>query len=216
MTDDEDLLASYGRVADEYVARIAGELAHKPLDRELLDRFADRVRGKGRVYDLGCGPGHVGAYLHERGALVTGIDLSPAMVERASRRYPAITFAVGDMRALSAIPDRSALGVVAFYAIVHLAPGALVPVFAELARILAPGAPALLAFHIGTGTVHLDEWWGHRVTVDFYFHEPDEVAAGLRAAGLTVTDITERDPYPDVEYPSRRCYLVGEQPAGRP
>jgi SAM-dependent methyltransferase len=216
MTDDDDLLASYDRVADEYVARIAGELEHKPLDRAILDRFADRVRGAGRVYDLGCGPGHVAAYLRERGADVTGIDLSPAMIDRARRRYPGLDVAVGDMRALAAIPDGGAAGIVAFYAIVHLAPDALVPVFAELARILAPGAPALLAFHLGTGTVHLDEWWGHRVMVDFYFHEPAQVAAGLRTAGLTVVDVTERDPYPEVEYPSRRCYLLVEQPAARP
>ncbi len=34
----------YDRVAQEYTARIFGELAHKPLDRALLDRFAEVVR----------------------------------------------------------------------------------------------------------------------------------------------------------------------------
>jgi hypothetical protein len=37
------------------VDRFAGELAHKPLDRELLDHFASEVRGRGKVYDLGLG-----------------------------------------------------------------------------------------------------------------------------------------------------------------
>ena len=36
--------SSYDRVADEYVARIFDELKGKPLDRQLLDRFADEVR----------------------------------------------------------------------------------------------------------------------------------------------------------------------------
>jgi 2-polyprenyl-3-methyl-5-hydroxy-6-metoxy-1,4-benzoquinol methylase len=69
-------LISYNRLADEYVRRIYGELEHKPLDRQLLDRFAVRVKGTGSVCDLGCGPGHVARYLHEHGAHVYGIDLS--------------------------------------------------------------------------------------------------------------------------------------------
>src|SRR5437773_6198242 len=72
--------ASYDRVAAEYAERIAGELAGKPFDRALLDRFADQVRPLGPVCDVGCGPGHVTAYLHERGLDVFGVDLSPEMV----------------------------------------------------------------------------------------------------------------------------------------
>ena len=60
----KDIQDSYDRVAAEYIKRISGELKHKPLDRQLLDRFAARVQGFGTVCDLGCGPGHVARYLH--------------------------------------------------------------------------------------------------------------------------------------------------------
>src|SRR5213595_657338 len=79
---------SYDRVADEYVRRIFDELQHKPLDRQLLDRFAARVRDFGPACDMGCGPGHVARYLHESGVQVCGADLSAAMVERAGRLTP--------------------------------------------------------------------------------------------------------------------------------
>ena len=36
----------------------------------------------GRVLDLGCGPGHWSAFLHARGADVTGVDQVPEFVER--------------------------------------------------------------------------------------------------------------------------------------
>ncbi len=62
-----DVELSYDQVATEYVHRISGGLEHKPLDRQLLDRFAARVQELGSVCDLGCGPGHVARYLHERG-----------------------------------------------------------------------------------------------------------------------------------------------------
>src|SRR5262249_12780916 len=44
----KDYQASYDLVADEYVRRIFGELQHKPLDRQLLDRFAASVRPSAR------------------------------------------------------------------------------------------------------------------------------------------------------------------------
>ena len=51
-----DVQLCYDRVADEYARRIYGELEHKPLDRQLLTRFAESVRNTGMVCDLGCGP----------------------------------------------------------------------------------------------------------------------------------------------------------------
>jgi hypothetical protein len=42
--DFEDVQKSYDQVASEYVKRISGELERKPLDRQLLDRFAAAVR----------------------------------------------------------------------------------------------------------------------------------------------------------------------------
>src|SRR5262245_22428501 len=69
------LQTSYDGVAEAYVERIYGELAHKPLDRELLDAFAGEVKGSGIVCDVGCGPGHVSRYLGDRGVDVMGLDL---------------------------------------------------------------------------------------------------------------------------------------------
>ncbi len=63
---------SYDSVAREYADEIYAELADKPFDRELLDRFAKRV-GSGRVCDLGCGPGQIARYLWERGVNLFGL-----------------------------------------------------------------------------------------------------------------------------------------------
>lgn len=51
------------------------------------------------VIDLGCGPGHHTAHLVTLGAIVTGIDIANAQIERARNRYgrlPGITFTVAD------------------------------------------------------------------------------------------------------------------------
>ncbi|HVM61781.1 MAG TPA: class I SAM-dependent methyltransferase [Verrucomicrobiae bacterium] len=52
---------------------------------------------------MGCGPGHVARYLRDQGVNVCGVDLSPAMVERARRLVPGVEFQQGDMMALGVI-----------------------------------------------------------------------------------------------------------------
>jgi hypothetical protein len=69
-----------------------------------------------------------------------------------------------------------------------------------------------MAFHIGDDVVHLDEWWGRPVSVDFTFFRPEVVVGFLKSAGFEVGEVVEREPYPDVEHPSRRAYVFAEKP----
>jgi trans-aconitate methyltransferase len=84
--------ASYDAVARAYAQRFAGELAHKPQDRDLLTRFASEVRRRGEVYDLGCGPGQTTPFLHDCGVSVHGLDLSEELLLEARQRNPGLAF----------------------------------------------------------------------------------------------------------------------------
>jgi ubiquinone/menaquinone biosynthesis C-methylase UbiE len=207
-----DLQRSYDDVAEEYVRRIYDELKDKPLDRQLLDRFAAAVGEKGIVCDVGCGPGQVARYLSERGASVIGIDLSQQMIEQARRLNPAIEFRQGNMLALNAV-DEAWAGITAFYSIIHIPRDEVVSVLFEFKRVLRPAGLLLLAFHIGDEVVHLDEWWERPVSADFVFFQPNEMTAYLREAGFDVKEVIERPPYENVEHPSRRAYIFARKPA---
>jgi SAM-dependent methyltransferase len=202
---------SYDALAATYTERIFAELAGKPLDRHLLNRFAEAVRGRGLVADLGCGPGHVARYLHEQGVRMLGIDLAPRMIEWARKLSPEIEFCVGDMRALE-LPDAALTGIVAFYSLIHIDEREMVPTLRELRRVLAPGGLLLIAFHVGEETVHREELWGHAVSLDFRFLMPSLVVEALIEAGLIVLERVEREPYPEVEHASRRAYLLARAP----
>ena len=204
---NSDLPGTYDRVARPYADQFFSELEHKPFDRELLDRFAERMRGRGRVCDLGCGPGHVGRYLRDRGVDIFGLDLSPAMVALARELNPLMRFEQGDLRALS-LADGSLAGMVAFYSLIHLQRSEAEGALRELARVLISGGFLLLAFHGGEGAVHADDWFGRGVSVDATLYRPDEMASYMKAAGFAVETITTRPPY-EFEYQTPRVYAAG-------
>jgi SAM-dependent methyltransferase len=114
------------------------------------------------------------------------------------------------------LADASLVGVVAFYAIVHLSPAGLRQALAEMHRVLHPGGRLLVAFHIGEGSKHVEEFLGHSVSLDFVFFTPQIVTAELAAAGFEGVEVIERDPYPQVEYPSRRAYVFARKPGSLP
>jgi SAM-dependent methyltransferase len=203
---------SYDRVAAAYAEKYFGELAHKPFDRDLLDRFADRVRGRGPVCDLGCGPGQVARHLKDRGVDAFGLDLSPGMIEQARRLNPDMRFEVGDLFALPG-PDGAWAGVVAFYAVVNLPPDQLTAAFGELFRVLRADGVAIVSFHIGDEPLRVESLLGEEVRLDFHFFRPEAVAADLAGAGFVVEESLQRPPYEGVEYPSRRAYIVARKPA---
>ncbi len=99
-----------------------------------------------RLLDAGCGPGIVTRYLARHVAHVTGVDLTPAMLELARRSAAEasianVTFIDGDMTDVPA-PDAAFDGVVTRYAFHHLAsPGAAMR---ELVRVTRPGGAIVL------------------------------------------------------------------------
>lgn len=207
-----EVQSGYDRLAGEYARHIYDELRHKPLDRQLLDRFAERVKDMGTACDLGCGPGQVARYLQERGVAVCGVDLSPGMIEQAKQLNPGIEFMQGNMLALPVDNDAWA-GIAAFYAIVNFPPGDLLPVMREMRRVLRPGGWLLLSFHIGEEIEHVEDLWGCAVSLDFYFFRTERVTGDLQAAGFEIEKVIERGPYaPEVEYQSHRAYIFARKP----
>lgn len=203
---------SYDRLADEYARQIYNELQHKPLDRELLDRFVADVEGHGEVCDMGCGPGQIARYLRDAGTTVFGLDLSPGMVEKARQLNPDISFREGNLMALD-LPDATLAGIAAFYAIVNISKESLPLVFREMARVLQPGGLLLLTFHTGDEIYHATEEFGVPISMDFFFLQPSAIRRQIEAAGLAIEDVIERGPYaPEVEYQSRRAYIFARKP----
>jgi SAM-dependent methyltransferase len=135
---------------------------------------------------VGCGPGHITAYLHQLGVDTFGIDLSPAMIDLARRDYPDLRFDVGSMTDLQ-LADASIGALLAFWSLIHIPDDAIPIVLGQFHRVLRPGAPLLLGFHVGDGSrLKTQGYGGHPMNVYVHRRQPDRVAAWLCDTGFTI------------------------------
>lgn len=74
------------------------EVQARPLYEEALQRT--QVGAGARLLDVGCGSGVASHMAAARGAQVSGLDASEAMIAIASERTPAGEFRIGDLEAL--------------------------------------------------------------------------------------------------------------------
>ena len=210
---DARVRASYDAVAPAYADHLAEELLGKqPFETWLLDRVAAHADG-GPVVEVGCGPGHVTAYLADAGADAFGLDLSPGMVAEARSRFPDGTYDVGDLRRLMR-PTYGAgwTAVLAWYSLIHLAASELPDALAALTRPLLPGGWLVVALHVGSEVRHNDSWFDVTVDLDFVLHEPAAIVALVEAAGLVDIEWYHRGPIASREETTERLYVVGRKP----
>jgi len=82
-------------------------------------------------------------------------------------------------------------------------------------RVLRPGGIFLFTYHIGEETIHVEEFLGKKVDIDFMFFTTDFIYRCLKKSGFEKIEIIEREPYPEVEYESRRAYVFTKKPVVR-
>jgi SAM-dependent methyltransferase len=210
----DDIASSYDAMAEDYASLFDGELERNESDRGLLDLFIERLPALSPVYDLGCGPGHVAAYLASRGVDAVGLDLSPGMVTAARQRFPGVTFEEGDF--CNPPSDRGPwAGAVAYYSLIHLERVLLAPALAAIGRVMRPGGLVLAIVHEGSGELHVDEWRGRPVNLDASHFTEAELAGALASAGFTV-ELSQTRPPHEWEYQRPKLQVLARRPSDEP
>ena len=203
----ERVARAYSALAGRYIELFGSVDSVHPDDLRLIE--AHLGRSTGPVLDLGCGPGHLSAFLAATGSPVTGIDLVPEFLAHARHSSPDVAFELGSLAEL-AHPDASVAGVLAWFSLIHLDPGELDGVLAEVRRVLAPGGALVVGFFDGP----VCEPFPHRV-VQAYRWPAEELARRLGGAGLVEVERVHRPQDGD-----RRSYAVlaarAASPGGTP
>ena len=79
MQEQRDIIDCYDKTANNYADKFIDELTKKHLDRILLKSFAAENFNKGKLIDLGCGPGQTTKYLSECGLTEIGFEIIDAI-----------------------------------------------------------------------------------------------------------------------------------------
>lgn len=131
----------FDQFSADYDQRMIGQLGYgaPQILRGLADLIGLLYRDPLAILDLGCGTGLSGAAFFDLAAQLVGIDLSPAMVEKAKARGIYNDVRVGD---IETVADESAYDLVlAADTLVYL--GDLEPVFRAAAKALVAGGTFL-------------------------------------------------------------------------
>ena len=201
----------YDNVAKEWAEKFFNEHEKKPKDQEILHRFSKEIGARRPVWDFGCGPGNTTKYLKNLGVDISGLDLSENILEQAKIDHPEIKFRKGNILDLEFEND-SIAAIVAFYAIVHFTEKQVDIAFREAFRVLQPGGIFLFTYHIGEETIQIEDFLGKQVDIELMLFNTNFINRCLKDNGFKRIDKIERDPYPDVEYQTRRAYVFSEKP----
>lgn len=200
-------VADYDSFAAAYSARNENSLFNAYYERPEMIRLAGDVAGL-ETLDAGCGSGPLTEALRAKDAVVSGFDLSPAMVELARERLGEdADVRVADLGASLPYPDVRFDLVVASLALHYVEDWALT--LAELRRVLKSGGRLIVSIIHPTvyAVVYPDaDYFAHtRYSEDYdygdetvwmtYWHRPlQDVINSFIDAGFRVKTVTEPPP----------------------
>lgn len=182
-------LARYQRIAPFY------DLLDLPFERRRYRALRPLLfEGLGgRVLDAGVGTGRSFPF-YPPNATVVGIDLSPAMLERARRRLSQAT-ALVELRQMDVIklafPDATFDAAVATFLFCVLPDELQVPALRELGRVVKPGGPIrLLEYVRPRGAVRrvVSRVWQPWIAWAYGASFDRQTAAHIPEAGLTLVE----------------------------
>ena len=202
--------ADYDGFAAAYSARNEKSLFNAYYERPEMVRLAGDVAGLA-VLDAGCGSGPLSQALRAKGAVVSGFDLSPAMVELARERLGEdADLRVADLGAPLPYPDDRFDLVVASLSLHYVQDWA--SALAELRRVLKPGGrltvsiihPMVYAIvypeadYFALTQYSEDYDYGDQTVWMTYWHRPlQDVLNAFIDAGFAIKTVTEPPPVAD-------------------
>jgi ubiquinone/menaquinone biosynthesis C-methylase UbiE len=165
------------------------------IEEPIVRRLVGDVRGAS-VLDVACGTGRHTKWLADRGARVTGVDRSAAMLEVAKKKLEGLDaeLLVGDVDALP-VPASTFDVVVSALVMEHVEHVA--PALAEAHRALRSGGVLVLSVYHpaflwkGVPPHFKAEGEDQEYEMPAFVHLPSEYVAAVLALGMGLTDFLE-------------------------
>jgi ubiquinone/menaquinone biosynthesis C-methylase UbiE len=226
------LANDYDSLAEGYTAENETSLINAYYERPATLALAGDVAGR-RILDAGCGSGPLFAALRDRGAIVSGIDLSAGMLEQARRRLgDDADLRVADLADPLPFPDDSFDDVIASLVLHYLQDWK--PTLAEMRRVLKTGGRLIVSvnhpflvnlMHRQSGPrpdyfepyTWTEEWnmGGQTAQLSFWNLPLHAMTDAFTAAGFRICVINEPHPVPEARelFPDNDFHLLDTFPS---
>ncbi|MBL3678804.1 class I SAM-dependent methyltransferase [Leucobacter chromiireducens] len=176
--------AAYEARVAEYIDVVGTIDRAARVDQDDILAWAQDLAGP--ILDVGCGPGQWTHLLHSRGLKISGIDPVRGFIADAQRRYPDVSYALGEATALP-VHNGTLGGVLSWFSLIHSEPARLDRPLAEFARALAPGGGLALGYFDGPHGEPFD----HAITTAFTW-SAEGITALVEEAGFEVVSVRSR------------------------
>ncbi len=153
--------------------------------------LSDRLSDGDAVLDIGCGAGVPIAKSLAARYRVTGVDVSPEMIQRAQQHVPAGNFKCADIMSIQ-MPPASFDAVIAFYAVFHIPREEHPDLFRRIHRWLKPGGYLLCTLsHFSEEGYTEEDFFG--VTMYWSNYSLSEYLVILTGAGFALLETKSTD-----------------------
>ncbi len=161
---------------------------------DYIDEFLDTVK-KGKILDIGCGPGINTNHMHSKGFHVIGIDLSEGMIKLAQESFPSIEFVKEDMRYLNIKKYHPLDGILASYSLIHLPGKQSRSTLVSLYKLLKPSGSIYISVQSGKSQ---EDYFAHPLIPDerlfLKIFSEEEITDLIQNCGFSIMEQYTRGP----------------------
>jgi ubiquinone/menaquinone biosynthesis C-methylase UbiE len=218
--DGERSARQYDAMAVDYAADNAASAFNAYYERPATMSLVGEVAAR-RVLDVGCGAGPLTAWLVDHGAVVTAMDVSPAMVQLARARVgDRATFLVADLAQPLAFAADTTFDLVVASLVLHYVRSWEEPLL-EFRRVLKPDGAVVFSTHHPAmdwqlhspddyfACKQVTETWSKRsreFDVTFWRRPLTAMAEAIASAGFLIDRLIEPMPSPELRDRDRDAY----------
>lgn len=174
-------ISTYRKMAQKYTDAYFDDISDFP---QVL-KYLNLIPKGGQILDVGSGPGNFTKFIKNQNYTVTGVDLTPEMIDIAKQKVPGTDFLLMDMRDLN-FSDNKFDGLIAAYSLIHIPTVELLDTLKGFYRVLKPGAHALIITQKGEPDQTIDEPLAPGCQMFFNFFTEERLATVLTEAGFTL------------------------------
>ncbi|PIN75752.1 hypothetical protein COV18_02805 [Candidatus Woesearchaeota archaeon CG10_big_fil_rev_8_21_14_0_10_37_12] len=202
---------AYKIIASAYAKTVKSE----NFDNEFIERFLRNFNREKKILDVGCGSGNVTNDLVSKHRLnVVAIDISPAMIKLAKKRFPKLDVRKMDLRDLK-FSSGCFDGIFANYSLIHISEDDVLDALKGFYHVLKKNGLLYLSLQEPTSVKQKDGLYpvayNKKVKMFINLFSEKEIVTYLKKAGFKILWTDRRKANKKFEFPFNKLFLVAKK-----